>query len=216
LAALTKQIKGVQMENKALVIMISIIILLGGLLLLLVTFFPAIWSLISPRAFRPEIRYGEFDFRLEYEIYGEVVVVEDTVVVEHSGTSWDAGIGNHNVWDNHLKSGREFIELYRSDAVVIFIRILGVLNGVYLLGTDSVREDLHTNLPDVTRLNLNEEGLTSQQEQERDTFFSDNSEPNWRFFGGARWHINEEDLFNNYGIRLIRFEYDLPIENSFR
>jgi len=197
---------------KQLVIILGIGILI--FLVLVATQFPPLWSLMSERAPRPEITHGEFAFRLEYEINGETIVIEDTVIVEHGGTSWDAGIGNHNVWNNHLASGgSEIIELYRSDTNVVFIRILGILRGDFLLGGDTIRDDLYIELPNVTRLRLNEEGLFSQQARELQTFFSGDN-PNWRFFGGARWRIDEDELFNIYGIKLVSFEYDSPIINN--
>jgi len=202
---------------KQLVIILGIGILI--FLVLVATQFPPLWSLMSARAPRPEITYGEFAFRLEYEINGEAIVIEDSVIVEYGGTSWDAGIGNHNVWNSRLASGGpEIIELYRSDTTVVFIRILGILRGGYLLGSDSdtIQDDSYIELPSVIRLNLNEELLTSQQERERDTFFSDTVEPNWRFFIGTGFQIEEKELLDTYGIRLISFEYDPPIINSFR
>ena len=204
--------------SKELKLTILMIIMIGLFLFSIVTFFPPVWSLLSPRAPRPEIRRGEFAFRLEYEIDGELIVIEDTVIAEHGGTSWDAGIGNHNVWTERLLSDNiEIIELYRSETEVVFIRILGILRGNYLLALSSIREDLHIDLPSVTRLDLNDEGsVNSWQKEQMLTFFSNENEPNWRAFGGARWQIDEEELLNTYGIRLISFEYDPPIVNRFR
>jgi hypothetical protein len=201
----------------------QIVMILGiGFLIfvfLTATQFRPLWSLMSARAPRPEITQGEFAFRLEYEIDGERIVIEDTVIVEHGGTSWDAGIGNHNVWNNRLASGdSEIIEIYRSDTEVIFIPILGVLSGWYLLSMDSIREEFHVDFPTIRRLNINDEGVSSQHQKEVATFFSENTQPNWHFFFGARRYITNEDLFllDEYGIQLISFEYDPPIVNSFR
>jgi len=186
---------------------------------LLVTQFPPLWSFLSPRAPRPAIKYGEFAFRLEYEKEGEIIIVEDVVIVEHGGTRWNAGSGNGNVWKERLKSGNELIELYRSDTEVVFIPILYVLRGAVLLGSNSIQGSWYKELPDVTRLdiNLNEEILTSQEEEERKSFFLEDTESNWQFFSGATfWHIDEDELFDNYDIRLLSFQCDPPIENSFR
>ena len=104
------------MNKVVAVVMIVVLLVVGGILFafLLVTQFPPLWSALSASAPRPEIRHGEFAFRLKYEINGETIVVEDIVIAEHGGTSWNAGIGNHNVWDSRLRSGNEIIELYRS------------------------------------------------------------------------------------------------------
>ena len=208
------------MNEKKVAIMITVGVVLSFVfVVLLVAQFPPLWSLLSPRAPRPEIRYGEFNFRLEYEYQGELVVIEDIVIVEYGGTKWNAGSLNSNVWNNRLASGSELIELYRSDTVVLFIPILNVLRGDYLLESTFTRGAWYREIPDVTRLdiNLNEETLTSQEEEERNSFFSEDIESNWQFFSGATfWHIDEDELFDTYGIRLISFECDPPIENNFK
>lgn len=192
------------------------IILFFIFIILLATQFPPLWSLLSPSAPRPEIKYGEFAFRLEYEDNGEIVIVEDVVIVEYGGTKWNAGSLNSNVWNNHLESGNELIELYRSDTEVIFIPILSVLRGDYLLESTFTRGAWYREIPDVTRISLHDENLSSYQEENRETFFLDGVASNWRGFFGTRWRIDEDELFETYGIRLISFECDPPIENSFK
>ena len=67
----------------------------------------------------PEIKYGEFPFRLEYEINGQRVVVEDTIVCEFDGIGWNGTMGEkYRKWKTYLASGREQPGTY-STAVLI-------------------------------------------------------------------------------------------------
>ena len=198
--------------SKELKLAILMIIMIGLFLFSIVTFFPPVWSLLSPRAPRPEIRHGEFAFRLEYEIDGELIVVEDVIIVEHAGTRWDAGIGNHNVWSSRLASGKYRIELYRSDTEAVFIRILGVLSGSYLLGSDTNRNNPRE-LPEISTLNVNDKPTMTTWQQERMLRFFSGEYEEEDFRG---WQISDEELLSEYGIRLISFEYDPPIVNRFR
>ena len=180
------------------------------------TMFPPLWSLLSEPAPRAEITYGEFWFRLEYEINGELMVVEDVIIVENDRT-WNAGLGNHNIWPNRLASGNEVIELYRSETEVVFIRVLQVLGGGYLLGRDTAEEVPEGFLPSVTLVDLNDDSsLNNWQREQMLSLFLPDVTPNWRSFGGSRWRIDTEDLFEIYGVRLISFEFDPPIINTFR
>jgi len=54
----------------------------------------------------PEIKYGEFPFRIEYEINGERFVIEDTVICEFDGISSSEN-GKVLKWKSRLASGSE-------------------------------------------------------------------------------------------------------------
>ena len=57
---------------------------------------------------RPEIKYGEFPFRLEYEINGQVVVVEDTIICKYKGVGYGISINKKYLkWESCLASGKE-------------------------------------------------------------------------------------------------------------
>ncbi len=64
---------------------------------------------------RPAITYGEFPFRLEYEINGEIVVVEDTVICEFDGFEVNAQ-GKYRKWKQCLASGESNVVLLVIDA----------------------------------------------------------------------------------------------------
>ena len=60
---------------------------------------------------KPEIRYGEFAFQLEYEIDGVVKVVEDTIICEFDGFETRGESGKYRKWKSYLKSGDERITI---------------------------------------------------------------------------------------------------------
>lgn len=72
----------------------------------------------------PEITYGEFPFKIEYEINGELVVIEDTVICEFTGFkfSW-GGEGKMRQWKSHLASGRQ--------GNYLLLRIVDGINDLY-------------------------------------------------------------------------------------
>lgn len=88
----------------------SMMVLLGILI------FPwasiTIGIIMTPNPPKPEITYGEFPFKLVYEINGEQFVVEDVVVCEYDGVGMNEAVGKYRKWKSYLKSnGKENIVL---------------------------------------------------------------------------------------------------------
>lgn len=89
-------------------ILITVSIMLILFIVLLIFTFP--WWLIavglyfSPAPPKPEITYGEFDFKLVYEINGEIRTVEDTIVCEFDGFNVDEGRGKTRRWKEKFKN----------------------------------------------------------------------------------------------------------------
>ena len=67
-----------------LVFVITAVVILSPWILL--------WGLF-PNPPKPEIKYGEFDFKLVYEIDGEMQTIEDTVICEFDGFNFDEANG---------------------------------------------------------------------------------------------------------------------------
>jgi hypothetical protein len=93
------------MNNSKIVVLI-ILAVVGFFLIPLIAM--PISSLLMPNPPLPEITYGEFPFRLEYEINGDAVVIEDTVICEFDGLefSW-GGEGKFRKWKSRLASGSQ-------------------------------------------------------------------------------------------------------------
>ena len=89
------------------------VMIIGLILALFVATFP--WNLmylsllLQPNPRPPDITYGEFPFRLEYEIDGERFVIEDIFIAEFSDivpNSIAVGSGFRR-WDGHIASTGE-------------------------------------------------------------------------------------------------------------
>ncbi len=69
---------------------------------------------------KPEYSYGEFPFYLEYEINGQIMSVEDTVIVKYDGIGLSEGTGKDIKWKQTLASGNEEVVLFQDgDSVKI-------------------------------------------------------------------------------------------------
>jgi len=94
------------------------LIIIGGIILLPVlfwTFFHLSFFLL-PNPPAPVNKYGEFPFRLVYEIRGEQIIVEDALICEFVGREIDAARGKWLKWDERLASDNtltRFFGMYR-------------------------------------------------------------------------------------------------------
>ena len=71
----------------------------------------AVGLYLSPAPPKPEITYGEFDFKLVYKIDGEIRTIEDTIICEFDGFNIDEGRGKTRRWKDDFKN-KQNNELY--------------------------------------------------------------------------------------------------------
>lgn len=88
---------------------IKTLFIIVGVIFLIVYVFPWIFMglgyLLSPNPDeKPVAEYGEFPFKLVYEINGEVKTLEDTLIIEYKGVAISTGHGKHNDFDAYLLS----------------------------------------------------------------------------------------------------------------
>ncbi len=99
--------------KKALIIIgivIATVIILIGILYLFVLSGAIFMFNSNPSA--PEVTYGEFPFRLVYEINREAKVIEDTILCEFDGFKNLGSAGNYRKWKIFMKStGKDMITL---------------------------------------------------------------------------------------------------------
>lgn len=189
--------------------------IVGGIFMvfsiLIVTQFPLLWSLLTPRPPKPEIMYGEFPFKLEYEIQGERIVLEDTIIIEYDGISWNAGYGNHNVWASRLASGNDLlIELFRNDSELLHFHSYAISSGGYLMGEEAnnaAYADPSATAPGARCIDL--EGVDLMKDGRIRSYVKDGRLPTGRT-------VRTEELLNSYGIVFIKWEFAPPIENNFK
>ena len=150
--------------------------------------------LLGPRPPRPAITRSEFDFRLEYELDGERIVVEDTIIALFDGFSADSGsMAWFRTWRLHLASDRRAQHLLLRELEDGRRIYYGLGAAGYYMGESGSRElGIWTpfNAPILVETSGSPTGSHSS-------------------VGGP------EGLYNDFGIRLISWEHDPPIENSF-
>ena len=81
-----------------LVCVIGVLIIASPWIMLAV----GLWMSSAPP--KPEITYGEFDFKLVYEIDGEIQTIEDTIICEFDGFNIDEVNGKTRRWKEEFKN----------------------------------------------------------------------------------------------------------------
>jgi hypothetical protein len=139
---------------------------------------------LQPDPPKPQVTYGEFQVRLEYEIDGQKKVIEDTLICKFNGIGSDEGRGKFRKWKQHLKSNgkSEFTLLKINDESAI---TFSPGSAEYYMG-DSEDTENDSSFPDAILEEVS----------------------------GFRF-IYAKQLFNDYKIKLLKWEADPPIENTF-
>jgi hypothetical protein len=163
------------------------------LLLGLIIFLNLPWLLLfigihsKPNPPHPEITYGEFPFRLEYEINGDRKVIEDTLICEFDGFGADEGRGKYRKWKQRLASGQKNVTLVR----------VNDSNEIYLFpgSAEYYMGDLDTDRNDSSFPNA----LYIQKDG--------------RFTSGGI--IRADELLSKHHIKLISWNPSQPVKNTF-
>ena len=64
----------------------------------------AISSIFSKEPPKPKETYGEFPFKLVYEINDKQISVEDVLVIEYVGVGYNEAMGKYNRWKTYYKN----------------------------------------------------------------------------------------------------------------
>ena len=135
----------------------------------------------------PEITYGEFPFSLEVEINGERILIEDTVIAEFDGFRFTPG-EKRRQWTSRLASGKDEI---------VLLELEGGARIIYPVGSP---RDYMGDRP---------EGWGSPDFKSATRIAP--------FHGATQASFIEADeLYSQYGIRIIEFRPSPPIVNTFR
>jgi hypothetical protein len=179
------------------------LIILGSIIALLFSIFVLPWLtyyvsfLFLPSPPKPEIRYGEFPFRLVYELNGEQIIVEDTVICEFDGIGVNAGLGKHRMWRGRLASnGKDKVLLAVDGNRTIFFSVGGA--DFYMGDVEMFKYETEYDYHQFPR-----------------AFYSEITDIDGTSFvrtGG----VPIDELRDKYGIVLISWEPSEPIINSFR
>ena len=167
------------------IVSISVIVVASFSLFL---FSPWIYSFFQPTPPQPTIRYGEFPFRLEYEINGRVVVVEDTIMCKYKGIGVSFGTeGKFLKWEGYLLSrGEKSASESRSSTSLLVDKI----NQIYFY------------------LHHPSHYLGAYGDDNESSLAA------WSPITGRI--ISTDELWDKYNIRIISFEPSPPIKNTFK
>ena len=138
---------------------------------------------------RPKVKEGEFKFSVTYEINGETQTVSGVYVCEYDGIDRALDGVDHREWKGYIKDGtaEEQIKLATAeDGGVVELNLHFAPE--YFMG-ESYGNDDEPFSPSITVRLEDEEGLSFE---------------------------NDADLIAKvYGAKIISYEYDEPIRNSF-
>lgn len=185
------------MKREKMLLCIGAIILSS---LMLCTFWMIPWILMAGSAYlstpnqpEPVIHYGEFPFRLVYELEGKVYEIEDSVVCEYEGQDFSVGTGEkYRKWKSSLKSGNTRITLlHTEDGIEIFFLNLSWFPASLYMGDPESKSNTVGTFPNAL--------YTSDFENKT----------------VGKYIIKAEEMWEKYRLKLISWEISPPIENSF-
>lgn len=190
----------------------TLLLVLGVPLLLvfaLITYLAWPWLLLfigiqlGPTPPRPEITYGEFPFRLEYEINGERKVIQDTLICEFDGFGKDEANGKYRKWKESLASGDSFRQpLLEANGKVEISYYPGIAK--YFMGDLGQNEEFQQTIADSIII---ERGSRIIKKDGR-VFESDGKTSSTQY-------SNANELLDSYHIKLISWESTPPVKNTF-
>lgn len=137
---------------------------------------------------RPEIKSEEFDFSVTYEYGGETKTVSGVFVCEYAGTSWTLDGGYGRDWTGHIQGGE--LEDHVPIDTVDGNEIILVLN----LDPEYLMDDFNADLYDIPKPYIMVKMVSDE----------------------GMWFVHDPGEIEEYcGAKIISYEYDEPIENSF-
>lgn len=164
----------------------------------------SVFDELRDRPSKPEITYGEFPLRLEYEINGQRKIIKDTLICEYDGMAYGDN-GWHRLWKGHLASGKND-EVFNSENIVLLeikkpvahecsdnmvveqVIVYPIGSPEYFMGEHEKWEE---DFPDCVMYEVWKDGSR---------------------FGAGR--LPADELLNKYHIKLIKWDHAAPIKNK--
>ena len=143
---------------------------------------------LEPNPPKPNIRYGEFPVTLAYEINGQRKEIKDTLICEYDGIGADEGRGKFRKWKERLASGNDIIILLKVNENKLIEFYPG--SAEYYMGDGDIEKN-DSLFPNAVH-----------EEKEGSVISS-----------GI---IFEEELLQEYNIKLISWQPSQPIKNDFQ
>ena len=143
---------------------------------------------------KPEIKYGEFDYSLVYEINGETKEINDTLVCEYDGISYSLE-GKSISWNSYIKGTKD------ENCYLIF---------------ENDEYKLYIYLPADARYYMDDPNYELYG-------FSDNDRQPWLSYGYVNFgpdteyqNFTDEDYEEKFGAKIVSWEIEGPIENIYK
>jgi len=187
---------------------ILIIVTVWGCFLSLATFavFNLPWLLLYvginslPNPPQPSITYGEFPFKLVYEIDGKQRVIEDTLICEYDGLGKNEGIGKYIKWKKSYASGNSQVLLLNAN------NVKGIMYGKEEVVNQEVYYD-----PGPSEYYMGDDEYKGYEPSFPDASFLEKYSQG-RSVSGV---IHANELLEKFHIKLISWESSPPIKNTF-
>ena len=149
---------------------------------------------LLPSPSKPAITYGEFPFRLVYELEGTQFIIEDTIICEYDGIGIDSGRGKHRTWKAHfLSNGIEVtylgVVLLEDAEKAIYMSVGGA--DYYMGDWENMRQDAPGDRGFENTIRI---------------------KPMEGFIGS----ISDKDLLEKYNIKIIEWTHSPQKENKFK
>jgi len=169
--------------------------------------------ILMPNSPKPDIKYGEFDFTLQYEINGEIKTIEDTAICEFDGFGQRSTAGQDRKWKTYLKSGNDKAFQEDNEHGALYIPMLDVSDrnimdesGCKVLSLFFIGGTGHYYMGD-------DESINSREAQDfNDVYYV------YQKQDGTTGHntFGADVAFEKIGVRLVDWEVEEPIENEFK
>jgi hypothetical protein len=146
----------------------------------------AVYSLVSSIAKKPAVTEGEFPFSITYELDGETVTLEDVYQVKYVPNDKDDNHKGRIYEGKRLSSGEDSATIILKQDENSRVELWFSLYADYLMG-----------------------------DPEYDYFADDTFGPKIFYYDENETEYQDQETLSAQGVKLIRFEYPTPIENSF-
>ena len=139
----------------------------------------------------PEIKNGEFDVTVTYEVNGEVKTLDLTYVCKYKGVQYTLEGNAYRAWEGHFAGYNDgdvidVIDTEDGGKVYLCFHIYAE----YFMGEPDYIDDFDPSVA-VERL-----------------YYDEN--------GDEMIDYDQDEIAENYGVRVIGIEYDEPIQNTFK
>lgn len=178
------------------VLLVAVLILLFVVCVSACTFLPigmAAMTYLSPNPPAPEIKYAEFPFELIYEIDGEIVAINDLYVCEFVGFEGDsANLKKKRKWNGYIKgTGESGIMIFEKTTEDRYLQI-----------------NCYVGYPEYY---MSEEGYESQSIY-TPSIVCNYVDDKWK----SATTLEYNELWEQYKIRIISWEFSEPIKNTYK